>query len=193
MDKNLFRQLEEEILDRAEGEIFNHQKICAIAKEFFSKKIANAKNDSERGFIFQDIVCDFFEYKNFKIHRTKKTKDFGIDGVIEAEIRPFGILRMGLQVKYKRINSADLDSFLQALDFAEIKVGVIACKDSARLQKNSAKAKFKAMLLGRTEKIPKFEDFGLQQVFVLKFAEIICLFAEETMLVIKGIYKAYPI
>lgn len=189
LSENLFLTVESELLELADKESFSKSKIETFLKSRFIEKINSGKTPSEKGFIFERLVCDFFEYKSFKVLRTKKTCDFGIDGIIEVKLSPFGTLRLGLQVKYKKISAKDFDVFVQSLNFAEIKIGVLVCKDSAKIQRNSLNSKVKAILSTKGGNLPKLPDFELNQAFILKAKDIIELAAEQAFFTVKSIYK----
>ena len=39
-------------------------------------------------------------------------------------------IKLGLQIKYSLVSSTEIDSFLTALNNAELQLGVVVCKDS---------------------------------------------------------------
>lgn len=188
-NNNLFRQIEEIAIDLAENTRLNREIIRQLAEKSVLERISSKKTNPEKGIAFQEIVCDFFEYRNFKVFRQKKTRDLGIDGIIESKLAPFGVLRIGLQAKFKKIGSADVDSFIQALNFAEIKLGVLVCKDSTRISRTFLSSKLDAILLGSGKKPPKVGRIELQPVFVMKFGELLDSFTEEAVSAVNSIYK----
>jgi len=185
---NFFRRIEEEILMEDEEILFSNKEIRKLSEEIILNEFKKIE-ERKRALFFEEIICDFFEYQYFKIFRTKKTRDFGLDGLIEIEIEPFGNLKMGLQVKYKNVNSNDVDSFLQALNFAEIKVGVLVCKDSGRFDKYKISSKLKAMLIDKKIDIKIKEDFNINPVFILKFSDILDIFSHNVRNVVESVYK----
>ena len=188
MRTNFFKEIEEKILYEDEEILFNDKKIREIAEKIILNKI-NEFEERKRGLFFEEIILDFFEYKNFKIFRTKKTRDFGLDGLIKIDIEPFGNLKLGLQVKYKKIDSKDVDLLVNALNFAEIKVGVLVCKDAGRLDKYNISSKLKAMLIGKENKLNIKEDFNINPVFILKFDDILDIFSHNIRGVVEMFYK----
>ena len=188
MKTNFFKEIEKKILYEDEEILFDNEKVREIAEKIVLTKI-NDVDEKKRGLFFEEIILDFFEYKNFKIFRTKKTRDFGLDGLIEIEIEPFGHLKLGLQVKYKRIDSKDVDLLISALNFAEIKVSVLVCKDFGRLDKYNLSSKLKAMLIGKENKIDIKEDLNINPVFILKFNDILDIFSSSVRDVVRSVYK----
>jgi len=187
MKSNFFKILDKKIFS-SEQIIFSKSKIKKFVKNLIFQEL-NSLPKNKRGEFFEKIVCDFFEYMHFELTRTKKTRDFGLDGIIKTELEPFGKLKIGLQIKYKKINSIDVDSFLQALNFAEIRLGALVCKDAARLDKYTISSKLKAMLFGEEKGIKVKEKLELKPVFILKFEDVLNIFSEEVRYKVQAIYK----
>jgi len=141
---NIFYKVEEEIFFD-ETIIFDELKI----REHILKKIAgmlNSVDEKERAFVFQNIVYDFFKYRGIEVLEAKKTRDFGLDGIVKFKLDFLGELNLGLQIKNKLIDSNDVDLFVSALRNAEIQLGVLVCKESRRLDKYELNSKVKAIL-----------------------------------------------
>lgn len=187
---NIFFEIEDEILLN-ENVIFDEIAIKEFISDFISNKL-NEKNEAERAFYFEEIIYNFFEYLNIQLIRTKKTRDFGIDGFIKLKIDFLGDINIGLQIKYQLINSNDIDLFLSALRNAELQLGVIVCKDSRKLEKYELNSKIKAIFLSKgikiREKLIK-EEININPVFVLKFEDILDIIASEIRAVARAIYK----
>lgn len=187
---NFFSEIEDELFFNEEI-IFDEVKIREFASSFILNKL-NEKNEVERPFYFEEVIYDFFEYLNIQLIRTKKTRDFGIDGFIKLKVGFLGDIDIGLQIKYKLIDSNDIDLFLSALKNAELQLGVIVCKDSRRLEKYELNSKIKAILLSKgikiREKLIK-EEININPVFVLKFEDILDIVASEIRAVVRAIYK----
>ena len=188
MKENYFRELQGQILKSSDSVLFDEKKIKEMARNHVEKSIEKQAK-TERGLFFEKIVLDFFDFLGFKVTRTKKTRDLGIDGIIKTELPPFGLLRMGLQVKYKEIDSSDIDAFIQALNFAEIRVGVVACRKAGRLDKYTISTKVKALLLGSENNMRIGKRIDLKPVFVMNLNEIIGIFSQHTRDVVKSVYK----
>jgi len=187
---NFFKEIEKRILYEDEEILFDDKKIREISEKLIIDKI-NKIDENKKGLFFEEIICDFFEYKNFEIFRTKKTRDFGLDGLIELKIEPFGNLKLGLQIKYKKVGSEDIDLLINALNFAEIKMGVLVCKDSGRLDKYNLSSKLKAMLIGKENKIEIKENLDINPVFILKFSDILDIFSQSVRDVVRSVYKKW--
>jgi len=186
---NFFKEIEKNILNENDEEIlFDYNNIRKLSEEIILNGI-NKVNEKKRGLFFEEIMLDFFEYKLFKVFRTKKTRDFGLDGLIEINIEPFGDLKLGLQVKYKKIDSKDVDLLINSLNFAEIKVGVLICKDANRLDKYNISSKLKAMLIGKENKLDVKENLSINPIFILKFSDILDVFSHEVRGVVEMVYK----
>ena len=124
--------------------------------------------------------------------KTKKTRDFGVDGIIKLKLELLGSLDIGLQIKHKLVDSNDVDLFLAALKNMELQLGVVVCKDSRNLQKYELNSKIKAILLSRGVNIKERiinEKIDINPVFILKFDEIIEIVAAQIRAVVKGVYK----
>lgn len=188
MKINFFKEIERRILNSDEEILFDYNKIRELSEKLILDEI-NKIEEPKRGLFFEEIMIDFFEYKLFKIFRTKKTRDFGLDGLIEIDIEPFGTLKLGLQIKYKKIESKDVDLLINALNFAEIKIGVLVCKDAGRLDKYTISSKLKAMLISKENKLSIKEDLSINPVFILKFSDILDIFSHEVRGVVEMIYK----
>jgi len=188
MNENFFKGLESEILNLDESILFSEKKIRGAVEKAVLGKL-NSVAASRRGFLFEAIVCDFFENHGFEVVRSKKTRDLGIDALVSTELQPFGKLSLGVQAKYKRISSKDVDLFLQALRFSEIALGVVVCKEAGRLDKYTLSSKLRGLLFGLGKKADLGERIDLNPVFVLKFSELINIFAKKVRSIVKGIYK----
>ena len=143
-------------------------------------------------FFFEEIIYDFFDYRKIKLIRTKKTRDFGIDGIITLETELLGKVNLGLQIKYKLIDSNDIDMFLSAIKNAELQLGVIVCKDSRKLEKYELNSKIKAILLSKgiqiKERLIK-EEVDINPVFILKLNDLIDVAASDMRSFVKAVYK----
>src|SRR3989344_3198470 len=115
---NLFYKIEEEVFFR-EDIIYDEEKIKEFIIDYIKKKL-NEKIDKEKPFYFEEIVYDFFDYINIGLLKSKKTRDFGIDGIIKLNLQLIGEVNLGVQIKYKLIDSTDIDSFLSSLRNAEL-------------------------------------------------------------------------
>ena len=187
---NIFSEIEEKIFFD-ESIIFDKLKIQNFILNYLAENI-NSKKERERGFYFQEIVYAFFEYMHIPLIKSKKTRDFGIDGIIKMEAGIFGKINLGLQIKYKLIDSNDVDLFLSALRNSELQLGVIVCKDSRRLEKYELNSKLKAILLSKGIKVKERlinEDLSINPIIILKFEDIIKISSLEMRAVVAGIYK----
>ena len=187
---NVFSEIEDEIFFN-EKIIFDENKI----KEFIFSYLINrldSKKDKEKPFYFEQIIYDFFDYFNIHLIKTKKTRDFGIDGLVKLKLEILGEIDLGLQIKYKLIDSNDVDLFLSALRNSELQLGIIVCKDSRRLEKYELNNKIKAILFSKgiilKEKLIK-ESIDVNPVFVLKLDEITSIIASNIRAAVKAIYK----
>ena len=185
---NLFSELEEEITFR-EDICFDEKKIQEFILEEIKKKLEGFKN---KGFAFEEIVYDFFEYMNIPLIKTPKTRDGGLDGFVNFNVGFLGEVKLGLQIKYSLIDSTDIDSFLTALKNAELQLGVVVCKDSRNLSKYELNSKIKSILLSRgislKEKLLS-EKIDINPVFVLKLNEIIEIISSQIRSFIRSVYK----
>lgn len=104
----------------------------------------------------------------------------------------FGEVNLGLQVKYKLIDSTDIDLFLSALRNSELQLGVVVCKDSRRLEKYELNSKIKAILLSKgiaiKERLIK-ENIDINPVFILKMDEMAEIIANNIRGFVRMIYK----
>jgi len=187
---NLFSKFEEEIFDKEEI-IFSEEKIKIALAQFTADKLSKIP-DKEKGFYFQDIIYNFFEYTNIPLIKAGKTRDSGLDGVIKIKAELIGELDLGLQIKYKLIDSTDVDLFLSALKNSELQLGLIICKDSRNLNKYELNSKLKAILLSKginlKERIIK-NKIDINPVLIIKFDEILDIIASQIRSFIKGVYK----
>lgn len=187
---NIFSEIEEEILFN-DDLMFDEEK---IKKSIFDSIInrLELQTKEKRGFEFEEIVYNFFEYMNIKLLKTNKTRDHGLDGIIKLKLDIFGEVDLGLQIKYKLIDSTDIDLFLSALKNFELQLGVIICKDSRELQKYELNSKLRAFLLSRgisiKERLIK-ENIDTNPALILKLDDLIEVVASEIRSVVKGIYK----
>ncbi len=185
---NLFSELEEEIVFR-EDICFDEKKIQEFILEEIKKKLELSGN---KGFTFEEIVYNFFEYMNIPLIKTPKTRDGGLDGFVNFNVGFLGEVKLGLQIKYSLIDSTDIDSFLTALNNAELQLGVFVCKDSRNLSKYELNSKIKFILLSRgiviKEKLLD-EKVDINPVFVLKLNEIVEIVSTQIRGFAKGVYK----
>lgn len=187
---NIFSEIEEEIFFNEEI-IFDEVKIKENVISFIDNKIS-LKNEKERPFYFQEIVYDFFDYMNIPLLKAKKTRDFGVDGIVRLNIGFLGSIDVGLQIKYTIVDSNDVDLFLSALRNSELQLGVIVCKDSRELTKYELNTKLKAILFSKgivvKERLIK-DKVDINPVFVLKFQDLIDIVTSQIRAVVKGVYK----
>lgn len=190
MENNFFKKLEEEALWHKEDTLFDADRIKSYARGYILNKIQE-KKEKERGFFFEEIVCDFFEYLGYRVTRTKKTRDRGLDGIVDVKIMPLGEVKLGIQAKWGRIDSGDVDGFIQSLENAEIRLGVIACRDSTRLQKYTLPAKIKSILFFRNikAKVKDIPDVGIEPVFILKLDDMIEVTSKKIRDIVSSTYK----
>ncbi|MCF7910406.1 restriction endonuclease [Candidatus Pacearchaeota archaeon] len=185
---NLFSSLEEEIL--LDEEIcFDEEKI----KDFLLDKIKiNLEKSENKGFAFEEIVYDFLDFMNIPLIKTNKTRDFGVDGFIKLNVGFLGELNLGVQIKYKLIDSTDVDLFLSSLKNTELQLGVLVCKDSRELTKYELNSKIKSILLSKGISIKEKllnDKIDINPVFVLKLEEILNIVTYQVRAVVKSIYK----
>ncbi len=179
-----------------EGEIIFDERICfdeIKIKEEVLKELAKAIEKSDnKGFEFENIVYDFFEYMNIPLAKTPKTRDNGLDGFVDFNLGFLGNVKLGLQIKYQIINSTDIDSFLAALKNAELQLGTIVCKDSRNLVNYELNSRIKSILLSRgikvKEKLLK-DNININPVFVLKLDELAEITASQMRSFAKAVYK----
>ncbi len=185
---NLFSIIEEEIIFNEEI-CFDENKIKEFILENIKKKIENSSN---KGFTFEEIVYDFFEYMNIPLIKTKKTRDGGLDGFVNFSVGFLGEVKLGLQIKYSLVGSTEIDSFLTALNNAELQLGVVVCKDSRNLTKYELNSKIKFILLSRgiaiKEKLLN-EKVDINPVFVLKLNELVEIVSTQIRGFAKAVYK----
>ncbi|MGD9275823.1 MAG: restriction endonuclease [Candidatus Pacearchaeota archaeon] len=185
---NLFSSLEEEITFD-EDICFEEEKIKEFIFERVKKRIESSEN---KGFTFEEIIYEFFEYMNIALVKTPKTRDRGIDGFLNFSVGFLGEVKLGLQIKYKLIDSTDVDLFLSSLKNAELQLGVIVCKNSRNLLNYELNSKIKSILLSRgisvKEKLLN-EKVDINPVFVLKLNELIEIVASQIRSFIKSVYK----
>lgn len=177
---NIFSEIEDNII-LDESIIFEEDKIKKYIFDFIANRIA-LKTDREKPFLFEEVIYDFFDYKNINLIRTKKTRDLGIDGVIKLKLDLLGELNLGLQVKYRLIDSNDIDLFLSALRNAELQLGVVVCRDSRKLEKYELNSKIRAILLSKGIKIKERlikENIDINPIFILKLNDLIEIVASE--------------
>jgi hypothetical protein len=187
---NIFSEFEDSIFFD-ESMIFDENKIRGKLTDVIIQKLNSCK-ETEKGFVFEEIICDALEFLSIPFIKTKKTRDFGLDGIIRIKLDIFGEANIGLQIKYKLIDSNDLDLFLSALRNAEIQLGVIICKDSRELQKYELNSKIKAILLSKGVKIKEKlikENITINPVFILKFDDILDMTSTRMRDVVRAIYK----
>ncbi len=189
-NRNLFYEIEEKLLFDEEI-VFDEDKIKNYLLEKLSKKLSDQPL-GKRGFYFEKIIYDFLKYMNLNLTETPATKDFGIDGIVKLGLSIFGDVDLGLQIKYKLIDSNDVDLFLTALKNSELQLGMLICKDSRRLEKYELNSKLKAILLSKginvKEKLIN-DDVDINPVLVLKFEEVIQIVVSQIRAIARGIYK----
>lgn len=187
---NLFSEIEEQVIFNEEI-MFDESKI----KEFILNYITNKliiKLEKERPFYFEQIISEFFIYRGIKLEKNKKTRDFGLDGMVKLDLEIFGDINLGLQIKYKLIDSNDIDLFLTALRNAELQLGVLVCKDSRQLQKYELNSKIKAILFSRgiqTKERLLNNKIDINPVLILKLDDLIEIAASEMRAFVRGVYK----
>jgi len=185
---NLFSELEGEIIF-LEDICFDEQKIQGFILKEIKKKLDASNN---KGFAFEEIVYDFFEYMNIPLIKTPKTRDGGLDGFVNFNVGFLGEVKLGLQIKYSLIDSTDIDSFLSVLNNAELQLGVIICKGSRNLSKYELNSKIKFILFSRgiviKEKLLN-EKVDINPVFVLKLNELVEIVSTQIRGFAKGVYK----
>jgi hypothetical protein len=187
---NIFSEIEEQVYFD-EDIIFDETKIRDFILVKITEKLNN-KKDSERPFYFEEIIKDFFRYQRIQLIETKKTRDFGLDGIIKLGLQMLGDIDLGLQIKYKLIDSNDIDLFLSALKNVELQLGVIVCKDSRNLHNYELNSKIKAILLSRGISIKERllnDRVDINPVLILKFEEVISIVASEIRGFVRGVYK----
>jgi hypothetical protein len=187
---NIFSEIEEKIL-LDETLAFNENKIKEEILQTIARKVDPAM-DKEKPFVFEQIIYEFFEYLDINIIKTKKTRDFGIDGIIKLNLELLGEMDLGLQIKYAIIDSNDIDIFLSSLKNSELHFGVIVCKGSRKLEKYELNTKIKAILLSKginiKERLIK-EKISINPIFVLKMDDVIGIIASQIRAIARGIYK----
>jgi hypothetical protein len=187
---NIFSEIEEIVLFD-DNLMFEETKIKEHIQKAILEKL-NSTNKENIGFLFEEIVYNFLEYMNISFIKTKKTRDYGIDGVIKTNIGFFGEVNLGVQVKYVVIDSNDIDLFIASLKNLEIQLGVIICKDSRNLEKYELNSKIKGILFSKginiKEKLIK-DKVNINPVLVLKFDEIVGIVSSQIRAVVRGIYK----
>ena len=185
---NLFSKLEEEI--------FFNEDICfeelKIRRFIIGKIKQKIENSESKGFEFEDVVYDFFKYMNISLIKTPKTRDKGLDGFVTFEVGFLGEVKMGLQIKYKLVDSPDVDSFLTALRNVELQLGVIVCKDARNLNNYELNSKIKSILFSRGISIKEKllnEKVDINPVFILKLDELVEIVSSQIRAFVKSIYK----
>jgi hypothetical protein len=187
---NIFSEFEDEVLSD-ETIIFDKEKIKNRLLQLVTKKLESVE-DSKKPFLFQDIVYDFFEYERVNIIKSGKTRDSGLDGVVDLNLDLIGKIKLGLQIKYKLIDSNDLDSFIASLRNAELQLGVMVCKDSRKFDKYSLNNKIKTILFSKGIKVRERlikENIDINPVFIIRFDELLDKIAFELRGFIEGVYK----
>ncbi len=187
---NIFSKIEEELLFNEEI-VFDENKIKEYVKNYLVNKL-NLLVKNKQGFAFEEVIYDFLEYMNLNLIKTNKTRDQGIDGIIKMSLGFFGEINLGLQIKYKLIDSNDVDLFLSSLRNAEIQLGVIVCKESRDLNKYELNSKLRTILLSKgievKEKLIK-DKININPILILKFDEVIEIVASQIRAIAKSIYK----
>ncbi len=185
---NLFFKIEEEVIFD-ESICFEEEKIKNFILEKMKKRIENSES---KGFAFEEVVYNFFEYMNIPLIKTSKTRDKGLDGFVNFNAGFLGEIKLGLQIKYSLIDSNDVDLFLSALKNAELQLGVIVCKDSRNLINYELNSKIKSILISRgisvKEKLLN-EKVDINPVFVLKLNELVEIVSSQMRSFVKSVYK----
>jgi len=189
---SIFEEIEQEIFNQINEELlFDEKKIKEFIANNLSKRLQE-QNERQQPFLFEKIIFDFFRYMKIELTESKKTRDFGIDGIVKMNVGLFGEVNLGLQIKYKTIDSTEVDSFLSALKMSELQLGAIICKDSRELTKYELNSKLKAILFSRgislRERLIK-DKININPVFVLTFEEVISIVASNIRAFIKAVYK----
>ncbi|MEK6926898.1 MAG: restriction endonuclease [Nanoarchaeota archaeon] len=187
---NLFNEIEDEIFIN-ESIIFNKQKIKEKVNSVIFTKL-NEKQGNEKHFLFEEIIFQFFEYLNIPIVKTKKTRDFGIDGIIKLNLELLGEIDLGIQIKDTVIDSMDIDNFLSSLKNSELRLGLIICNKSRNLQKYELNTKIRAILLSKGIKIKENlinQSINLNPIFILKTEDILDIYVSRLRGIIESIYK----
>lgn len=115
-----------------------------------------------------------------------------MDGIIKLKADLIGEINLGLQIKYKLIDSNDIDLFLSALKNAELQLGVVVCKDSRKLEKYDLNNKLKAILLSKGITLKErliHEKIDMNPVVILKFEDLIEIIASNIRAFSRGVYK----
>src|SRR3989344_915642 len=188
---SIFEEIEQEIFNQINEELlFDEKKIKEFIANNLSKRLQE-QNERQQPFLFEKIIFDFFRYMKIELTESKKTRDFGIDGIVKMNVGLFGEVNLGLQIKYKTIDSTEVDSFLSALKMSELQLGAIICKDSRELTKYELNSKLKAILFSRgislRERLIK-DKININPVFVLTFEEVISIVASNIRAFIKAVY-----
>ena len=188
---NIFQEIQDEIFFN-EDIILNELKIKEFILKYLIKKLESAE-EKQRPFLFQDIIYNFFEYLNIKLIRSKKTRDSGIDGIINLDIDYLGKINIGLQIKYTKIDSNDIDAFVSSLKNAELILGAIICKESRKFDKYSLNNKLKTILMTRgietKEEILK-EEININPIFILTLNDVLDIISSNIGAMARGVYKA---
>lgn len=190
LNNNIFYQIEEEVFNKDEI-MFDVSEIKKFIRGFIIR-LVNSQLVMQRGFYFEKIIFDFLEYKGFEFIKTKKTRDFGIDGIIKISLDLVGNIDLGLQIKYKVVGSEDIDLFSAALKNSELQLGLIICKDSRYLEKYDLNSKINAILFSKGIRIKEKlinDKISINPIAILKLDDIISMVADDIRLVIKGVYK----
>ena len=189
---NIFSSVEDEIISY-ESIIFDKQKIKEKLSENIVKKLSLV-DDLKRPFLFQDIVYDFFEYRHIGLIKSVKTRDGGLDGIIKLKIDLLGEIDLGLQIKYKLIDSNDVDFFIASLKNAELQIDIIICKNSRKLEKYELNSKIKTILFSKGIKIRErliSESININPVFILTFDDLLDMVASDLRGFVMGVYKKW--
>lgn len=187
---NTFSEIEDMLFYKEEV-IFDFDKIKESIYTLVEEKIKN-EAENKRGFLFEQIICDFFDYLNIETVRIGKTRDFGLDGIIKLKLDVLGDVDLGLQIKYKLIDSTDIDSFLSNLRNAELQLGVIVCKDSRELQKYDLNSRIKAILFAKGIKIKEKaigENININPIFILRMNDVVEMSARKFRNLVEAVYK----
>ena len=187
---NLFFKIENEILSNEEI-IFEKEKIKDEINKLILEKFKIKEN---KNFFFEDVVCDFFDYIDTPLIKTKKTRDSSLDGILKLKLDFLGDVDVGLQIKNKIIDSTDVDSFYSSLKLSELQIGTIICRDSRHLEKYDLNTKIKTILLSRgielKEKLIN-DKIDINPVFIIKFEDIVDIASSQIRGVAKSVYKKW--
>ncbi len=185
---NIFSKVEDKILTDEE-KMFDVSKIKEVLSYSLIEEITKKEN---KYLYFEEVVAQFFKYLNVPYAETGKTRDGGIDGIITLQLSLLGNVQLGVQAKYTRIDSNDVDTFLSALKHAELQLGIIVCKESRKLEKYDLNSKIKAILFSRgiliREKAIE-ESININPIFIIIMDDMLDIVSSQIRNTIRMIYK----